>query len=114
MIQEIPNFKSWVLGCLKDGFEMLVRHTDMHLFRFFVNSSGWPMMQYKVSPTDLVWSPIDGPLIRLWKVNSNGSTKLPTRVPSPILYHPIWGKDALRLVERKKFISSRLSKYMNF
>jgi hypothetical protein len=34
---------------------MLVRHTDMHMFRFFVDLSGWLMMQYKVSPTDLVW-----------------------------------------------------------
>jgi hypothetical protein len=26
LIQEIPNFKSWVLGCSKDGLETLVRH----------------------------------------------------------------------------------------
>ncbi len=26
LIQQIPNFKSWVLGCLKDGLEMLVGH----------------------------------------------------------------------------------------
>ncbi len=50
LIHEIPDFKSWVLGCLKDGTKMLVGHIDMHLFRFFVDSSGWLMMQYKVSP----------------------------------------------------------------
>jgi hypothetical protein len=48
------------------------------------------------------------------EVNSDGSPKLPTKVPSPILYHPIQGKDASRLMERKKFISSRLSKYVDF
>ncbi len=53
LIQKIPNFKSWVLGCLKDDLGTLVRHTNMHLFRFFVDSSGGPVM-YKVSPTDLV------------------------------------------------------------
>jgi hypothetical protein len=39
-IQKIPNFKTWVLGCLKDGPKTLVGHIDMHLFRFFVDSSG--------------------------------------------------------------------------
>jgi hypothetical protein len=68
----------------------------MHLFRFFVDFSSWPVMQYNVSPTDLMWSPIDGLLIKLWKANMDSSPKLPTRVPSPILYHPIWGKNALR------------------
>jgi hypothetical protein len=29
-------FKGW--------FKTLVRHIDMHLFRFFVDSFGWPMM----------------------------------------------------------------------
>jgi hypothetical protein len=92
LIQEIPDFKS----CLKDGPELLIGHTNMHLFRFFVDFSSWLVMQYKVSPIDLVWSPIDGPLIRLWKVNPNGSPKLLTRVPSLVLYCPIWGNNASR------------------
>jgi hypothetical protein len=92
LIKVIPNFKSWVLGCLKGSPKTLVRHTDMHMFRFFVDSLGWSMMQYKISPTNHVWSLIDGPLIRLWETNPNGSPKLPTRVPSPILYCAIWGQ----------------------
>jgi hypothetical protein len=35
LIQEIPNFKSWVLGCLKDGPKTLIGHIDMHLLNFF-------------------------------------------------------------------------------
>ncbi len=35
LIQEIPNFKSWVLSCLKDGPKTLIGHIDMHLFRLF-------------------------------------------------------------------------------
>jgi len=114
LIHEIPDFKSWVLGCLKDGPKTLVGHIDMHLFRFFVDSSGWLMMQYKVSPTNPVWSSINGFQIKLWKINSNNSPKLFTRVPSLVLYYPIWGNDASRLMEKEKFISSRLSKYMDF
>jgi hypothetical protein len=35
-------------------------------------------------------------------------------VPSPIPYHPIWGNDASRFMEREKFISVGLSKYVDF
>jgi hypothetical protein len=86
----------------------------MHLFRFFVDSSGWLVMQYKVSPIDNVWSPIEGLLIQLWKANVNGSPKLPIRVPNPIPYCPIWGHEAMRFVEKKKFINVGLSKYEKF
>ncbi len=41
-------FKGWS--------KTLVRHIDMHIFRFFVDSFGWPMMYYKVSPIDSIWS----------------------------------------------------------
>jgi hypothetical protein len=44
LIQEILDFKTWVLGCLKDGLETLVGHTNLHLFRFFVDSFGWLVM----------------------------------------------------------------------
>jgi len=87
---------------------------NIHLFIFFVDSSSWPMMQYKASPTDHVWSPIDGPLIRLRKANLDSSPKLPTRVPCPILYYPIRGNGVLKLVERKEFISFRILKYVDF
>ncbi len=60
LIQEILDFKTWVLGCLNDGPKTLVWHIDVHPFRFFVDSSSWPMMQYKVSPIDNIWSPIKG------------------------------------------------------
>jgi hypothetical protein len=58
LIQEIIDFKIWVLGCLKDEKETLVGHIDMHFnFFFFVDSSSWLVMQYKVSATDSIWSP---------------------------------------------------------
>jgi hypothetical protein len=72
------------------------------------------MMQYKVSPTYPMWSLIDGLPIRLWKANPNNSPKLSIRVPSHVLYHPMWGNDALRSVERENFINFRLSKYVDF
>ncbi len=59
-IQEIPIFKSRFQGYLKDEPTVLVGHTNMHLFQFFVDSSRWLVMQYKVSPTNSIWSPKDG------------------------------------------------------
>jgi hypothetical protein len=35
LIQKNLDFKSWVVGCLRDGFEILVRHTNMHILNFF-------------------------------------------------------------------------------
>jgi hypothetical protein len=40
LIQEIPNFKSWVNGFSNDGLDILVGHADMHLFRLFVDEFG--------------------------------------------------------------------------
>jgi len=89
LIQEIQDFKTWVLGCLDDGLKTLVGHINMHLFRSFVDLSGWPMMQYKVSPTNSVWSLMDGLLTKLWKVNLDGSLKLPIGIPSLVPYRII-------------------------
>jgi len=88
---------------LKDSLETLVGHTDMHLFRFFVNSSSWLMMQYKVSPIDLVWSSIDGPQIRLWKANIDGLPKLLARVPSPYSILPNLGQLCIKFNGETKF-----------
>jgi hypothetical protein len=82
LIQEIPNFKAWVNGFSNDGLDILVGHADMHLFRFFVDEFGWLSMQYKLFLTDYLWSPIDSPTIRLWKVDVTGCLKLPMGIPN--------------------------------
>jgi hypothetical protein len=52
------------------------------------------MIQYKVSPINNIWSPIEGLAIQSWKANADGSPKLPNGVFSLVPYHPIWGHDA--------------------
>jgi hypothetical protein len=42
------------------------------------------------------------------------SPKLPTKVPSPIPYRPIWVNNALSFVEKENFINIALSKYVEF
>jgi hypothetical protein len=44
LIQEILDFKSWVQGYLKNGFEVLIAGINMHLFQFAVDSSRWLVM----------------------------------------------------------------------
>jgi hypothetical protein len=44
----------------------------MHLFRFFVDEVGWPMMHYKVFATDALWNFKDGLVIQLWKKDGPG------------------------------------------
>jgi hypothetical protein len=60
LIQEILDFKTWVQGYLKDDAEVLVGHTYMQFFCFFVDSFKWPMMQCKLSPNDKMWSSKEG------------------------------------------------------
>jgi hypothetical protein len=62
------------------------------------------MMQYKVYVTNVLWSPKDGSTIRLWKEDVAGQAK----------FHPIWGVHELKACEKERFISSKISKYIEF
>ncbi len=75
-------------------------------------------MQYKVFPTNFVWSLVDVLLIRLWKANPNGSPKLLTNVPSLFLIAPFGAlilpsllkdKSSLVLVYPNTWIFGRLA-----
>jgi hypothetical protein len=44
LIEEVPNFKSFVEGYLCSGNNALEGHTNAQQFKFYKDSSGWPMM----------------------------------------------------------------------
>jgi hypothetical protein len=44
LIQEIPYFESWIVNCLNDGHETLLRHMDMHFFIFCIELFRWLLM----------------------------------------------------------------------
>ena len=52
-IQEVGDFKSFVKGYLCSGATRLIGLGEMHLFRFYVESDGNPVMKYKKSAIDL-------------------------------------------------------------
>ncbi len=41
LIQEIPDFKSWINGYLNDDLDIFISHTKMHLFRFSMDELGF-------------------------------------------------------------------------
>lgn len=43
-IQEVVDFKSFVRGYICDGPDKLTRLGEMHLFKFYVDEEGWPVM----------------------------------------------------------------------
>jgi hypothetical protein len=70
-------------------------------------------MQYKVSPTNALWSLKDGPTIQLWKEDGIGRPKLSMGVSNPVPFHPVWGNDELRACEKEMLINRGISKYEN-
>jgi hypothetical protein len=71
-------------------------------------------MQYKVYVTNVLWSPKDGSTIDLWKEDVAGQAKLSMAVPHHVPFHPIWGVHELKACEKERFISSKISKYIEF
>jgi len=74
----------------------------------------WLVMQYKISPTDVLWSFKDGATIRLWKEDVVGRAKLLAGVLNPVPFHLIWGINELMASEKERFINIGISKYIEF
>jgi hypothetical protein len=72
------------------------------------------MMQYKISPTNALWSPKDDPTIQLWKEDGTGRPKLLVGVLNLVPFCLIWGNDELKVGEKEGFINSKISKYIKF
>jgi len=61
-----------------------------------------------------LWSLKDGMAIQLWKEDGIRQANLLVRVLNPVPFCPIWGINELRVGEKERFISSRISKYIEF
>ena len=58
-IQEVADFKSFICGYHSSGVASLIGLKEMHLFKFYVDSDGWPKMKYKKSTFDTQWLPLN-------------------------------------------------------
>jgi hypothetical protein len=86
----------------------------MYSFQIFVHKVGWPIMQYKISLTNVLWSLKDGPTIQLWKVDVTRQLQLSVWVSNPIPFRLIWGVDELKAGEKERFIDNEILKYVEF
>ena len=62
-IQEVADFKSFIHGYQSSGVAHLIGLGEMHLFKFYVDDDGWPVMRYKKSTVDAQWLSVNRPPI---------------------------------------------------
>ena len=127
-VQEVSNFKSFVQGSIHDGVDRVVGLGDMHLFKFYVDEEGWPVMRFKELAIHSHWLPRDKLGIRLWKEDANGKLMIPSGLPNPVPFRRLWGdevpssvgnpdkarKKVLKALEKRSFIKSGIQGYIEF
>ena len=100
MIQEVCDFKAYLDGFQHEGKSKIVGLADMHLFRFYVDDQGWPVMRYKKRSTDQSWLPPGKP-VRMWRQKEDGTPLVPIKVePDPVRFRYLWGNE--KVDERKR------------
>ena len=52
LIEEVPDFKGFIVGYIAEGDKALEGRTKAQQFKFFVDSSGCLMMKYMIHSTD--------------------------------------------------------------
>lgn len=87
LIEEVPDFKSFIEDSICDGEDALVGHTKAQQFKFYLNAAGVPIMKYKFYCTDSDWLPEEG--IKLWKEESEGQSLWPRGQPLPVVHLPM-------------------------
>ena len=55
LIEEVLDFKGFIVGCIVEGDGALEGHTKVQQFKFYVNSNGYPMMKYRILYIDTNW-----------------------------------------------------------
>ena len=83
VIEEVPDFKHFVEGYLHTGDDSLQGHSQAQQFKFYKDSNGWSLMQYKILCTDLEWLQKGGGIC-LSKETIEGTPKVPRDKPAPL------------------------------
>jgi hypothetical protein len=66
LIEEVPDFKGFIARCIAEEDEALEGHTKAQQFKFYVDSSGYLVMKYKILCTNNDWLPKEGRGIQFW------------------------------------------------
>ena len=84
LIEEVADFKGFIEGSLNDGNDILVGHTKPQQMKFYLDSTGCPVMMYKMLCTDADWLGENGRGIKLWKEDAKGRSSWPRGCPLPV------------------------------
>ena len=84
LIEEVVDFKRFIGGKLNDGNDILVGHTKPQQVKFYLDSTGCPVMMYKMLCTHTDWLGENGRGIKLWKEDDEGHSLWPRRSPLPV------------------------------
>jgi hypothetical protein len=88
LIEEVPNFKSFINDGILVGDEALWGHTKAHQFKFYVDCNGCPVLKYKILCHNDDWLPREEG-IKLWKEDSSGRSLWPRGDPVALQPRPI-------------------------
>jgi hypothetical protein len=83
-IEEVPNFKGFIAGCITEGDEALRGHSRAQQFNFFVNFSGCFMMKYRIQCRDSDQLPKEGGGMKLWREDKEGRPIWPCGEPATV------------------------------
>jgi hypothetical protein len=84
LIEEVPDFKGLIAGCIAQGDEALEGHTKAQQFKFYVDSTGCLVMKYRILCTDPDWLPKEGGGIKLWREDEEGRALWPRGEPTSL------------------------------
>jgi hypothetical protein len=89
LIEEVPDFKGLIGGCIAQGDEALEGHMKAQQFKFYVDSNGCPVMKYRILCTDADWLPKEDGGIKLWREDEEGRILWPRGELSPLSVQPM-------------------------
>ena len=92
LIEEVPDFKAFVLPYIAKDGDKLIGHTKGQQFKFTMRE-GEPIMQFKILCTEETWKPAGG--IKLWSTDAEGKQRLPTGDPFAATPIPMRNKDEI-------------------
>ena len=84
LIEEVPDFKSFIDGVILDKDEVLVGHTKPQQVKFYFDAAGCPRMKYKLFCTNVEWLGEGGASIKIWKEDAHERSLWPHGKPLPV------------------------------
>ena len=81
LIEEVPDFRSFIDGAILNKDEALVGHTKLQQVKFDVDAVGCPRMKYKLFCTNMEWLGKEGEGIKIWKEDAEGRSLWPRGEP---------------------------------